>query len=142
MQHSATIVSRTNFFRAAIPTNGIYDLVSFTYSDAPQGEISWAERTQPRLGGPLWAQRSRYIDNSPLHGADRIQTPLLILQGGDDWLRPQAESFYVALQRLDKPAQLAIYEGCGHRIAAWPLKQAVAGTERILRFLDKHLGPN
>jgi dipeptidyl aminopeptidase/acylaminoacyl peptidase len=74
-----------------------------------------------------------------LYGVDKIETPLLIMQGGDDWLRPQSETLFAALKRLDKPAQLAIYEGCGHWIAAWPKAQAIASTERILEFFGRHL---
>jgi dipeptidyl aminopeptidase/acylaminoacyl peptidase len=136
---TAAIATQTNLFRAAVPTNGIYDLVGYTYFGAPAGNIAWTEDRQPRVGDHLWAAPLRYIRASPLYAVDKITTPMLIMQGGDDWLRPQAEVLFTALKRLDKPAQLAIYEGCGHWIEAWPTAQAIAATERILEFYGRHL---
>jgi dipeptidyl aminopeptidase/acylaminoacyl peptidase len=136
---TAAIVTRTQLFRAAVPTNGIYDLIGFTYGGAPAGNVAWAESRQPRLGTHLWDAPLRYVENSPLFALDRIRTPLLILQGGDDVLRPEAEKLFTALKRLGKPAELAIYERSGHYISAWPRRQAIAATERLLAFYERHL---
>ncbi len=137
---TVAIVTQTNLFRAAVPSNGPYDLVSGAYSHAPFGSIAWTENRQPRLGTHLWAAPLKYIAASPVFQADKINTPILIMQGGDDGFRDQAEELFVALKRLDKPAQLAIYADGGHWIAAWPRKQAIAGTQRILEFYERHLG--
>lgn len=136
---TAAIVSQTNLFRAGIPTNGIYDLVSHTYGRAPDGSVAWTENRQPRLGAPLWSAPQKYLAASPVYVADKIKTPLLLLQGGEDILKAQSEEFFTALRRLDKPAQLAIYAGGGHWLSAWPRQQAVDATERVLEFLGRHL---
>lgn len=136
---TAAFVTRTNLFRAAVPTNGIYDLVGFTYAGADGNNVVWTESNQPRIGATLWDAPLRYIENSPLFSINKIQTPLLIMQGGDDRLRPEAEKLFAALKRLDKPAELAIYEKSGHWLAAWPRAQAIAATQRILDFYDRHL---
>lgn len=136
---TAAIVTQTNLFRAAVPTNGPYDLISGTYDKPPSGSIAWTENRQPRLGTHLWAAPLKYIAASPVYLVDKINTPMLIMQGGDDGFKDQAEELFVALKRLDKPAQLAIYAGGGHWIGVWPHKQAVAGTQRILDFYEKHL---
>ena len=50
--------------------------------------------------------RDRYIDNSPVFFADRVNTPVLIIHGDDDGAVPwyQSIEFYLALRRLDKDA--------------------------------------
>ncbi|MCB1106457.1 MAG: alpha/beta fold hydrolase, partial [Cephaloticoccus sp.] len=62
------------------------------------------ERTQSRLGASLFERRDRYIENSPLFFADRVNTPLLILFGDEDGAVPweQGIELYLALRRLDK----------------------------------------
>lgn len=56
------------------------------------GDIRWwsgrsrmfqCERTQRRIGVTLWEAPVRYIENSPIIWADRIDTPLLIMH--NDW---------------------------------------------------------
>jgi hypothetical protein len=43
------------------------------------------ERTQSRIGGSIWQYPTRFIENSPIFWADKVQTPVLILQNdGDD----------------------------------------------------------
>jgi dipeptidyl aminopeptidase/acylaminoacyl peptidase len=44
------------------------------------------------------------------------------------------------LRRPDKPAQLAIYPGEGHVIWEWSIDSAADVSERMVQFLDKHLG--
>ena len=46
---------------------------------------------------------------------------------------------FVALKRLGRTAQLAVYEGQGHVISEWEPKQAVDAAERTLDFLRRHL---
>ncbi len=137
---TAAITTRTQLFRAAVPTNGVYDLVGHTYQGALGNNIGWTENNQPRIGTHYWEAPMRYLDNSPLHLAHKIQTPMLILQGGDDRLRPEAEALFAALKRLDKTAELAIYERSGHWLGLWPQQQAVGATQRVLDFFETHLG--
>jgi hypothetical protein len=42
------------------------------------------EKSQSRIGGNLWEARDKYIENSPVFFADRIETPLLIMFGDVD----------------------------------------------------------
>ena len=45
----------------------------------------------------------------------------------------------MALKRLDRTAQLAVYEGQGHVVYEWDQKQAIDAAERMLDFLHHHL---
>ena len=97
------------------------------------------ERSQSRLGGNLWEVRDRYIDNSPLFFADRINTPLLIQHGDDDGAVPwyQSIELYLAMRRLDKPGIFLQYRGEDHHLAKYPNKLDYA--IKMKEFFDHYL---
>lgn len=68
------------------------------------------------LVGPYPATRARYRERSPLHAADRISAPLLILQGLDDLVVPpnQAQAIADALERRGIPHAYVAFEGEDH----------------------------
>ena len=141
---TAGLVSETNLFRAAIAVSGIYDLGSH-YGVLRPGDnwpVESAEKGQMRMGQPPWSDVRRYLDNSPYYRADRIRTPLLIIHGRADDACPVkgAEMMFSALRRLGRDAQLAVYEDEGHVIYEWEPKRAIDATERLLDFLQRHLG--
>ncbi len=142
---AAAALTQTNLFRASVAINGMFDLgaeYGRLNPDGTAGNIAWAEGGQARMGGHLWGQIPRYIENSPYYRADKIQTPLLLLAGSEDSRVPMSESskLYTALRRLDRPAQLAIYPGQGHVVWSWHPKLAADASRRMLQFLDSHLG--
>jgi dipeptidyl aminopeptidase/acylaminoacyl peptidase len=71
-----------------------------------------------QLGGTPWERRDRYIENSPIFYLDRVETPLLIVQGTRDTAVPDRESdmIFVGLRRLGKEVEYAKYEHEGHLI--------------------------
>ncbi len=142
---TAAVISRSTLFRAAISSNGPYDLTRgygrmYDIERSDSTGIAWTEAAQPRIGNHLWADLRRVIDNSPFMQADKIRTPLLIVQGGDDGFVEDAQAMYTALNRLGRPVQLAVYEGSGHYIAAWPRANAIDATKRVVAFLSEQLG--
>jgi dipeptidyl aminopeptidase/acylaminoacyl peptidase len=64
---TASIISGTNLFRAAVAVSGIYDLAgTYGYMD-PDGcnvWVGWAEGGQARMGTDRWANLNRYFENS------------------------------------------------------------------------------
>jgi dipeptidyl aminopeptidase/acylaminoacyl peptidase len=140
---TASIVSRTNLFRAAIAVSGIYDLPgTYGHMDETGGSfwIGWNEGGQARMGTHPWASFKRYIDNSPYYQADKIFTPLLLIHGTSDMAYHDAQKLFTALRRLERPAQLASYAGQGHVISEWNRASAVDAASRMVEFLRKHLG--
>ncbi len=144
---TACLISATNLFAAAVPVAGVFDLAgsyaSFrgsNYEDET-ANIVWSEQQQGRMGKPLWEDPKRYIDNSPYFQADRIHTPLLIIHGQDDQTCPveESEKLFNSLRRLERTAQLAVYEGEGHVPAEWSRENAADLVERVLAFFDRHL---
>jgi dipeptidyl aminopeptidase/acylaminoacyl peptidase len=76
------------------------------------------EKTQSRIGGPLWERPLRYIENSPVFYADRVSTPLLILHNDQDDAVPwyQGIELYLSLRRNGKEVYLFCYHGEKHGI--------------------------
>ena len=97
------------------------------------------EKTQSRIGGTLWEARDKYLANSPLFTADKINTPLLILHNDEDTAVPwyQGIELFVALRRLERPAWMLNYNGDPH----WVMKDAnrIDFAKRMQQFFDHYL---
>ncbi len=115
----AYMVTQTKRFKAVEAGAPVADMIS-----AYDG-IRWGtglprqfqyERTQSRIGGSIWEYPTRFIENSPIFWADRVQTPVMILQNDGDDAVPwyQGIEFFLALRRLGKEAYLFNYNGQPH----------------------------
>ena len=120
------LVTQTNRFRAAVSLYGYSDLISLygvfdareRYTDHPQENMGVAgllESAQFRMGGPPWKDLGRYLRNSPIFYVDRVETPIMIVQGDIDYIPiQQGEEFFSALYRQGKRAEFVRYWGEGH----------------------------
>lgn len=120
------LISQTNRFKAAVALSGISDLISlygmfdarYRYTDFPHEYLTQAdlfESGQMRMGGPPWKDYQRYLRNSPLFYVDRIETPLMIIQGDMDYVSiQQGEQMFTSLYRRNKRASFVRYWGEGH----------------------------
>jgi dipeptidyl aminopeptidase/acylaminoacyl peptidase len=138
----AYMVTRTNLFAAAEAGAPVSNMIS------AYGGIRWGsgmsrmfqyEDTQSRIGGSLWEKPLRYIENSPIFWADKIETPLLMMHNDQDTAVPweQGIELFVALRRLGKPAWLINYNAEPH----WPttLANMRDWTRRMQQFFDYYL---
>lgn len=138
----AYLVTRTHLFRAAAGGAPVANMTS------AYGGIRWGsglsrmfqyERTQSRIGGSLWETPLRYIENSPIFWADRVETPLLMMHNDEDGAVPweQGIEMFVALRRLGKPAWLINYNGEPH----WPLpfQKRKDWNIRMQQYFDHYL---
>lgn len=120
------LVTQTHRFRSAVALAGLSDLISLygqfdareRYADNPQEHLFMAalmETAQTRMGNPPWKDLGRYIRNSPVFFVDRVQTPLMIIQGDVDYVAlQQGEEFFNSLYRQGKRAEFVRYWGEGH----------------------------
>jgi dipeptidyl aminopeptidase/acylaminoacyl peptidase len=144
---TAAMITQTNLFRAAIALDGLYDLSGDFARMGPGGStfnFVWSETGQGRMGTHPWADLRRYLANSPYYQADKIHTPFLIIHGKKDDTCPVegAEKMFNALKRLDRTAELAIYDGEGHVPGDWSLVNAVDATQKMVDWLEKYVkGP-
>lgn len=138
----AYLVTKTNIFKAAEAGAPVANMIS------AYGGIRWwtglsrqfqYEHTQSRIGGTPWEYPARYIENSPIFTADKINTPLLIMHNDADGHVPwyQGIEFFTALRRLGKPSWLLNYNGEPH----WPVKYQNRKdfNIRMAQFFDYYL---
>jgi dienelactone hydrolase len=139
---TAYMVTQTNLFAAAVANAPVANMTS------AYGGIRWAsglarafqyEKTQSRIGGSIWQYPMRYLENSPLFHADRVETPLLMMHNDNDGAVPwyQGIEMFVALRRLGKEVYLINYNGDEHN----PTKRANQKDIdlRMQQFFDHHL---
>lgn len=141
---TASVISGTHLFRAAVAISGTYDLPgNYARMDRNGGSdvMRWAETGQGRMGNPPWSDLQRYLNNSPYYRADRIHTPLLMLHGQIDYTCPveDARKMFAALKRLERTVQLAEYADEGHVVTDWSLVNATDAAQRMVEFLDRYL---
>jgi dipeptidyl aminopeptidase/acylaminoacyl peptidase len=139
---TAYLITRTNLFAAAEAGAPVVNMIS------AYGGIRWEsgnsrmfqyEHSQSRLGGTLWQTPLRYIDNSPIFTADKVQTPLLMMHNDADGAVPwyQGIEYYMALRRLQKPVWLLNYNGQGHGLTQ--RQDRVDFAQRMFQFFEHYL---
>jgi dipeptidyl aminopeptidase/acylaminoacyl peptidase len=143
------LLTQTERFRAGVTTGAASDLRSLWGEfDARQrygpfahevSSMKWqVEELQYGMGVPPWKDDERYIRNSPLSFADKVQTPLLIIQGDMDYVgMQQGEQFFTALYRQNKKARFVRYWGEGHLIASPANIRDM--WRQIFAWFDEHL---
>ena len=149
---AGVVATQTDRFRAIVASAGLFDLVSLRGTFAPSRRVApedglsinamtgWVELGQARLGTTPWADPQTYVRNSPIFAANRIRTPLLLLQGDKD-VAPlaQAEEMFSSLYRQNKDAVLVTYWGEGHVVTSPANVRDLYA--RIFAWFDEHLGP-
>ncbi|WP_069812400.1 S9 family peptidase [Streptomyces sp. TP-A0874] len=93
----------------------IYPILDLT-DWAEGGTHDFESRYLESLVGPSAEHADRYRDRSPVHRADRLGVPFLLLQGLDDVICPpvQCERFLAELAGRDVPHAYLTFEGEGH----------------------------
>jgi acetyl esterase/lipase len=138
----AYLITRTNMFRAAMAGAPVSNMIS------AYGGIRWEsgrsrqfqyELTQSRIGGTLWEKPLRYIENSPVFYADKIETPLLMMHNDNDGAVPwyQGIEMFMAMRRLEKPVWMLVYNDEGHNLSKWPNRMDL--SIRMYQFFDHYL---
>jgi len=138
------LIVQTKRFKAAVEMDGTGSLLS-EYGemdkDGTAFGVSHVEQGQGLMGGTPWQFRDRYIENSPYFYLDRVASPLLIVQGGEDTTTAPflAGELYVALRRLGKEVAYAKYEREGHSPLYWSSPNRVDLYRRVISWFDEHL---
>jgi dipeptidyl aminopeptidase/acylaminoacyl peptidase len=138
----AYMVTQTNRFKAAAPGAAVSNMTS-AYSG-----IRWGsglprqfqyEHSQSRIGGSLWEYPMRYFENSPIFHADKVQTPLLMINNDEDDAVPwyQGIEFFLGLRRLSKEAYMFSYNGEKHGLRKRINQKDY--TRRLQEFFDHFL---
>ncbi|HEX8722091.1 MAG TPA: S9 family peptidase [Pyrinomonadaceae bacterium] len=136
----AGVAYTRDLYAAAVAINAQNDLISLLESMPPTME-SERVRVYKRVGDPTTAEgRAQLIRQSPLTHADRIKTPLLIVQGANDVRvkKRQADQIVVSLRDRGFPVEYIVAPDEGHGFARpVNIMATLAMTEK---FLAKYLG--
>lgn len=140
-----SLLVQTNRFKAAAIDSGSANLMTL-YGWMPERSNDpswqdWAEVSQGRMGGSPWKYRERYLENSPVFYLDRVQTPLLIIQGNED---PSGRDVYsneifMNMRRLGKEATYLKYTNGSHTISSYNYLEQIDVMQRLLAWFDSHL---
>ena len=113
------MITQTDIFAAVEAGASVVNMTS------AYGGIRWGtgmsrafqyEKTQSRIGAPLWGRALQFIENSPLFWVERVQTPYLTIHNDEDDAVPwyQGIEFFSALRRLGKEAYMFNFNGEKH----------------------------
>ncbi len=128
-------LARGGVFAAGISRYGVTDLRMLA-QDTHDFEKFYLDG----LVGPLPETEQLYIDRSPLTNVDRIDVPVLLLQGEDDRVVPpsQSEAIRDALAERGVPHEYVLYPGEGHGFRR--AETGIDALERELAFLGRAFG--
>ncbi|WP_243232602.1 prolyl oligopeptidase family serine peptidase [Microbacterium sp. CIAB417] len=126
---------RGGVFAAGISRYGVTDLRALA-ADTHDFEKNYLDG----LVGPLPEAEAVYVERSPLTNADRIDVPVLLLQGADDPVVPpsQSEGVRDALAARGIDHEYVLYPGEGHGFRS--AETIVDALERELGFLGRVFG--
>jgi dipeptidyl aminopeptidase/acylaminoacyl peptidase len=141
---SSFMVTQTDMFAAVVTGAPPTDLTSFydeLYKSTGTVQQGIMEIGQVRMGegNTPWTAHELYESQSPVHQAEGITTPFLILQGTDDgsvdW--HQGLEYYNAAKRLGKQVILLSYNGEGHHLGR--KENQIDFQIRMKQFFDHYL---
>lgn len=138
---AAFIATQIDIFKTIVVGAPVTDLVSFYH------DIQWAwgdtqatrlETQQFRMGGSYYSIKDKYVENSPLHQIEKLNTPLFIWVGKHDTNINSYQSIllYSAMRRLDKEGLLLIFDE-DHNLLN-KVNQKILSTE-IHKWFEVHL---
>ncbi len=128
------LITQTDRFKAAIPTAGISNLVSFNYMAYYHDYLAvefGALPTEDHLMDELWRR-------SALRYANLVKTPTLFCHGENDNDVPiaEAEQFYIALKDVGVETVMVRYPREGHGVRE--VRHVQDWIERSIRWYDDH----
>lgn len=112
----AYMITQTTRFRAAeagAPVGNMTSAYSGIRWGSGQPRQFQYEKTQSRIGKPLYEDPLKYVENSPVFHVRRVTTPVLMLHDDNDDAVPwyQGIEMFLALRRNGKEAYLMNYNG-------------------------------
>jgi dipeptidyl aminopeptidase/acylaminoacyl peptidase len=128
------IITRTDRFKAAVPSAGIANLVSFNYMAYYHDYLAVEFGAFPHEGSLmdlLW-------ERSPLRYAAKVKTPTMFLHGENDNDVPiaEAEQFFIALKDVGVETVMIRYPREGHGLRE--TGHIVDSINRSIAWYDKH----
>ncbi len=134
---SAWLIGHTNRFKAAVPEQGVYSMISmWGTSDAGRDLL------EIELGGEPHKMPMTYWKRSPIAHVHKCRTPTLLLQGENDIRCPmeQAEQLFAKLHHHGCEVELIPMKRCSHGEQVFGRPPLRRYRMNVLRdWFDKHL---
>ncbi|MDA1027708.1 MAG: prolyl oligopeptidase family serine peptidase [Bacteroidetes bacterium] len=113
------VVTQTDIFSAAVagaPLTNMISMYNSVYWNSGGGDATIFEVSQGRFPKPYWEDMEKFIQNSPVFNASKINTPLLVAFGDEDGAVDfnQGVEMYNTMRRLEKEFILLVYDGENH----------------------------
>jgi len=138
---SSFLLTQTDMFCAVVTGAPVTNMISFyneLYKSSGTVQQGIMEVGQVRMGTHPWKDFDLYVSQSPVHQAENITTPFLILHGTEDgavdW--HQGLEYYNAARRLGKQVILLSYPGEGHHLTR--LENQKDFLARMKQFFDHY----
>ena len=131
------LITQTTRFKAAVASASEGNLISGFLTSTVSGRY---ESGQVGMGGSLWEFPQRYIEGSPVFHLDRVETPLLLIHGDQDFIRfERAQEMFTGLAYLGKEVMLLKYKEADHWHGIWSNEKLSDYWERVLNWFDEYL---
>jgi len=139
---SSFIVTQTDMFAAVVtgaPLTNLVSMHNILYKSSGGPNAPLIQFGQGRMAASPWDDFEAYVRESPVHNAEGITTPFLIMQGTEDgavdW--NQGLEFYITAKRLGKEVILLSYPGEPHHLAREENQKDF--QIRMMQYFDHYL---
>jgi dipeptidyl aminopeptidase/acylaminoacyl peptidase len=131
----AAVTEYPELWAAGVDIYGIANFVTFMESTGP-----WRRHLRAAEYGSLEHHRDVLERISPIHKADRIVAPMMMIHGANDPRVPIGETEQIVgnLQERSRRVEYVRFEDEGHGIVK--LRNKLVAFPRIADFLEEHLG--
>jgi len=133
----AALTLRPDAFKVGVDLFGISNWVR-TLRSIPPWWGSFRDALYAELGDPK-TDSARLRRISPLFNADKIQVPLMVLQGANDprVLKVESDEIVAAVRKKGIPVEYVLFPDEGHGFVK--KENEIRGYTAVLAFLDAHL---
>jgi dipeptidyl aminopeptidase/acylaminoacyl peptidase len=135
----AALAFRPTEFAVGVDIFGVSNWLRTLKSIPPYWE-SFRKALYAELGDPTTPEGEAFLRaKSPLFHADKVQRPLIVLQGANDprVLKAESDEIVGAAKKNGVPVEYVVFSDEGHGFAK--NENQIKGNKAILDFLDKHL---
>ncbi|MFC2132539.1 prolyl oligopeptidase family serine peptidase [Bacteroidota bacterium] len=139
---TAFIITMTDIFSAAVAGAPLTDMISMyteVYWNSGGPNASIFETSQGRFTKPYFEEMDKYIENSPMFNAAKINTPLLVTfgdkDGAVDW--HQGIEMYTTMRRMKKNMIMLVYADENHGLRKE--ENMLDYTKKVNQFFRHHL---
>lgn len=134
----AALCFHPNEFKTGVDLFGVANWLR-TLREIPPYWESFRKALYEEIGDPNTADTVRLKAYSPLLHADKINKPLMVLQGANDprVLKIESDEVVAAVKKNGVPVDYVVFPDEGHGFVK--KENEIKGYGEILKFLDQHL---